>query len=420
MNPRFIVYSHNLVIGNDQLITRKFIVLKDNAGLHFTDFHRYVLPVRVRNISDDGNNRFDFVTKFLNYIYFYKNIPCLTEVRAADVEEYLNRYGRGELPDKRDGRTKNTVNTCISSIMDFMERFIEENKGRCRIKKENLYKYVPVRDKTGRTHNKKMPAFDILYVNKPKEILRDIPNEAFHMLFDHISTHHTELLGLVSLSAFAGLRPSEACNVRRVDSPLGPGIVFHKYENTVEKVVIDLRREVCLRSDLKPTGKIKKERRAVVPYIFTDAFVSSYNRYMKYMDGKKYEAEYGAFSVNKQGRAITYDSYYQKFTKIIRDEMIPLYRDSDNPETALYGQMLMEHSISPHIFRHWYTVQLVLSGVSEVGELMSARGDTSPESCLTYLQNKGELMKKYQKVNNRMFDYLIWYGEKKKEEGKDV
>ena len=386
MNPRFIVYSHNLVIGNDQLITRKFIVLKDNAGLHFTDFHRYVLPVKVRNISDDGNNRFDFVTKFLNYIYFYKNIPCLTEVRAADVEEYLNRYGRGELPDK----------------------------------KEDLYKYVPVRDKTGRTHNKKMPAFDILYVNKPKEILRDIPNEAFHMLFDHISTHHTELLGLVSLSAFAGLRPSEACNVRRVDSPLGPGIVFHKYENTVEKVVIDLRREVCLRSDLKPTGKIKKERRAVVPYIFTDAFVSSYNRYMKYMDGKKYEAEYGAFSVNRQGRAITYDSYYQKFTKIIRDEMIPLYRDSDNPETALYGQMLMEHSISPHIFRHWYTVQLVLSGVSEVGELMSARGDTSPESCLTYLQNKGELMKKYQKVNNRMFDYLMWYGEKKKEEGKDV
>ena len=72
----------------------------------------------------------------------------------------------------------------------------------------------------------------------------------------------------------------------------------------------------------------------------------------------------------------------------------------------------MENNLSPHVFRHWYTVQLVLSGIDNVGELMGARGDTSPESSLTYLQNKGDLEKQYRKVNNGMFNYLSWAAKK--------
>ena len=72
--------------------------------------------------------------------------------------------------------------------------------------------------------------------------------------------------------------------------------------------------------------------------------------------------------------------YYQRFRKIIREEMIPIFLKSDDPEVVFFGQLLQENNISPHIFRHWYTTQLVLSGVNEVSELMSARGDNSPES----------------------------------------
>ena len=63
---------------------------------------------------------------------------------------------------------------------------------------------------------------------------------------------------VVALGAFVGLRPSEACNVRREDSPLGPGILFHQSDGQVFKIEIDLRKEIPLRSDLKPTGRIKK------------------------------------------------------------------------------------------------------------------------------------------------------------------
>ncbi|MBM9833664.1 site-specific integrase, partial [Enterococcus faecalis] len=101
----------------------------------------------------------------------------------------------------------------------------------------------------------KEPNFEI-YVddsNTEQVIFRDMPNSAFEMLFAHIAKQHTDLLMVVALGAFVGLRPSEACNVRREDSPLGPGIIFHQAEGETFKVEIDLRKEIPLRSDLKPT-----------------------------------------------------------------------------------------------------------------------------------------------------------------------
>lgn len=138
---------------------------------------------------------------------------------------------------------------------------------------------------------------------------------------------------------------------------------------------------------------------------------------MAYMENKPYEADYGAFSVNGQGRAITYDSYYNKFREIIKEEMIPIYLNSNDDELVLYGQTLMEHSLSPHVFRHWFTVQLVLSGINEPGILMAFRGDTSPESALTYINNKGELEKQFSKITNETFDYTLWAAKKKHNEG---
>ena len=92
--------------------------------------------------------------------------------------------------------------------------------------------------------------------------------------------------------------------------------------------------------------------------------------------------------------------------------MIPIFLKSDDPEVVFFGQLLQENNISPNIFRHWYTTQLVLSGVNEVSELMSARGDNSPESAWVYLQNKGEIAKQYGQVNNGVFEYMNWQAEK--------
>lgn len=415
---RFSVYKHRFVIKTNLLVTRQFIVLKDDDGtIRFTNFHKYTKsPVnKVKKYSNDGNSRFQFVVQFLNFAFFEAQIASLNDLTAQIVSEFLTRYGTGTLRGDNENttRTEDTVKRCVRTILDFLENFLADPHCNCTFKRDDLFKYVSKRDKHGRLIEVRVPVFDICYISHPKEIYRDIPNKAFNILFNHIAVCHTELLGLVMNSAFAGLRPSSSCNVRRADSPLGPGILFHIVDGELIKIEIDLRKELNLRSDLLPVGKIKKERMQQVPDIFLNAYKDAYDLYIKYLEGKKYEKDYAPFTINKQGRAITYDSYAQRFRKIVKEELIPIFLASDDPEVAMYGRILMENNLSPHVFRHWFTVQLVLSGISDPGTLMYWRGDTNPESALTYLQNKGELEKQYRLVNNEIFDFMLWSAGKK-------
>ena len=215
---------------------------------------------------------------------------------------------------------------------------------------------------------------------------------------------------LVAFSAFAGRRPSESCNGRRLDSKLGPGLRFVVVDGEVVDIIIDLKRELNLRSDLQKVGLIKKEREQRLYPLFLKAFYECYQIYMEYMENRTYEAEYGALSVNKQGRAMTYNSFYGKFKKAVQDT-IPLLLASNDPEVVNYGHLLQENSLGPHILRHWFSVRLTLLG-EDVSGLMYWRGDRSPESALTYLQNKSDLERQFTKVNNEMFDYHMWYSKK--------
>ena len=302
-------------------------------------------------------------------------------------------YGLGQLPEDRKNRKKSTVEKCVNAVLDFLTLYLNERKGKANLKPEDLYSINTFTNRRGRVIKRKELNFEIFVddSNAQKSIFRDMPNSAFEMLFAHIAQYHKDLLMVVAL---------------------GAGILFHQSDNQVFKIEIDLRKEMPLRSDLKPTGRIKKERLQAVPYIFLEVFLDTYNDYMSYLEGKRYEKDFGPLNLNKQGKALSYDVYYQRFRKIIREEMIPIFLKSDDPEVVFFGQLLQENNISPHIFRHWYTTQLVLSGVNEVSELMSARGDNSPESAWVYLQNKGEIAKQYGQVNNGVFDYMNWQAEK--------
>lgn len=71
-----------------------------------------------------------------------------------------------------------------------------------------------------------------------------------------------------------------------------------------------------------------------------------------------------------------------------------------------YAHDLQVVNISPHIFRHWFSVKLTLYGETVAG-LQNWRGDKNPNSALTYLQNRGELEKQHQIVNDEIFEFMI-------------
>lgn len=88
------------------------------------------------------------------------------------------------------------------------------------------------------------------------------------------------------------------------------------------------------------------------------------------------------------------------------EELVPIMLKQNNVELQEYGQLLLEHNISPHIFRHWFSVRLALYGV-EPAQLQTYRGDKSIESSLLYLSNKSELSKKYKSVNDIFFNSMM-------------
>ena len=78
----------------------------------------------------------------------------------------------------------------------------------------------------------------------------------------------------------------------------------------------------------------------------------------------------------------------------------------EDAECRLYGQLLYENSLGPHSLRHWFSVSLVLMG-EDVAQLQYWRGDTSPESAILYLQNKGDLMRELSAANESFAELLL-------------
>ncbi|RGG66651.1 site-specific integrase [Eubacterium sp. AF17-7] len=416
----FAIYNHKLVIGKNRLITRNFIVIKDKSGdiVCFTRLHNYVHSKRTnsaKSIADNGNNRTVFVVQFLNYIFFERyydyGITKLIDITLEMIQDFFYTYGSEN--DSGVGRSRSTVNKCADSVIDFLLEFITKNKEHCVLEKENLVKDGYYYTKRGIKKYQTIPKVELIYSETPKVILRDMPDSVFKMILSYAASYYKDILMLIASSAFAGIRPSEACNVRQEISPLGPGIYISTSNGNAREIKIDLKKEYVLRSDLINVGGIKKEREQKVYPRFINAFMQCYRIYKEYMTNLKFEKEYMPLNVNRNGKAMTYATYLQKFRNMIK-ELIPIMLNSDNEEVQEYAHILLEHNISPHIFRHWFSVRLTLYGES-VATLMYWRGDKSPESAITYLQNKSELSKRFQKINDEafalMFDYMDKGGE---------
>ena len=88
---KFICYKHSLILGDNNIVTKQLIALKhDDGTLQFTHFHRYVKSAaKIKSILDDGNKRFSYVVKFLNYIFGTVGVNNLDQLTFEMVKEFL-------------------------------------------------------------------------------------------------------------------------------------------------------------------------------------------------------------------------------------------------------------------------------------------------------------------------------------------
>lgn len=410
-NLRYSLYTHRFIYKDDRLITKCLIVLTYNGTIvGWTDIDRYIsTDHRLANYSTADIKRFRSVIKLLNYVFFDRySINSLNDMTEEMCKAFINDYSLCALPDDAPNttRSKVVIDKCISHIISFVQLYKLHNES-AKICPEKMYEKKRYFDKRkGRFAEKLIPAFQVSYLTKPVPLLRDMPLRAFEILLQTVIDRHTDILAPVALSAFGGLRPSEALNIRRADSRLGPGYVLQEANGEVINIIFDLQYERPLRSDLISVGSIKKERMQKVHPMFIKPLATCLTIFMKHMEHRKYEADYGPLTVNRWGKAMTYKTYHDRFQAAIIDATSEMLT-SDDIDTVFFAQQVLIKNVGPHILRHYFSVMLTIHGAT-VNELMYYRGDKSPESAMTYLQNKGELLKKYRMVNEKAFDFISW------------
>ena len=414
---RYAVYSYDAALPDGTAYTRSFIVVKNRYGViirftRFQDFAGVYEKGTVLPISSDPRKKLHCICRMLNFIliehggdYGIRHVFGITRPMLVD---FFENYAVTE-KDDQGHRQKETVERCIGAVTRFMAGLCWKYGGYMRVTREELYRQEIIIERRGGRKIRLVPDFHIRNIPEMKDTFRDLPTRAFEMLIPLAFRYAPDIAFAMCLQAFAGLRAGEALNVRRADSPLGPGIVFTEMGGAVRSVEIDLRKVLVLRSDKLETGRIKKPRRQHVYPPFLGAFCTAYGLHMEYLEGRAYEKEYSPMFINSRGMALNYDSYRRKFSALAERYFRPSLLVDPDPELRIYGQMLCEHHLTPHCLRHWFTVQLVLRGENIAG-IQYWRGDRNPQSAFEYLQNKGDLVRELRAADEHLAGLLMRTG----------
>jgi len=411
---RYALYERRLIRDGTIAYSRSFIVLKNQYGVivHFSNFHRYVArygDAVYRPLASDAREKLLYVCEMLNYVLVDRHditgAGHVFQIKREMLEAFFRDYALIPLSNG-NYRSRQSIEKCVSSVTMFFRRLCLEHGDYMAVSIDQLFVEKPVRGTRGKIVNKLVPDFQVRGIPENKSILRDIPTEAFAILLNQAFKHMPEIAFAICVQAFAGLRPGEAMSVRQEISPIKPGMTVSMIGGMIKSAEIDLSREYALRSDGVVCGRIKRERRQKVHPAFLQAFAVAYERHKAYLKSTGFEPAYCPMFVNRSGKAMTYAAYRGRFKKLVENHLRPALLDHVDAECRLYGLLLCEKPLGLHSLRPWSTVALVLMG-EDVAQLQYWRGDASPESALSYLQNKGELVRALNAANNNFAELLI-------------
>jgi len=416
---RYGLYRHRLIAPNGEVYTRHFIVVKNRFALivHFTRLHNYVGVYDGKVFAplvSDAETKLRYVCMMLNYVlidhYSDYRIDHVFKISREALECFFRDYAQKPLPDG-SYRGKQSIEKCVHAVTMFFRKLRRKFGTAVVLAESDLVTEAAVYGKHGKPRKQKRPTFQVKGFNSHKPIFRELPSKAFQMLLNLAFRYAPDIAFAICLQAFAGLRAGEAMNVRQEGSPLGNGFIITRFESKPMKMEIDLTKELPLRSDGVVCGKIKKERRQYVYPPFMYAFHTAYERHKIYLAGQKFEADYCPMFINSKGLAMTYNDYYRRFSSLVNNHLRPALLESDDNECRIYGQLLCENTLGLHALRHWFSVQLVLYG-EDIAQIQYWRGDTTPESALLYLQNKGDLVRELDSTGGLLAELLINNGGK--------
>ncbi|GHU87236.1 hypothetical protein FACS1894202_01130 [Clostridia bacterium] len=414
---RYGLYFRKQTAPDGSTYAKPVIVLRNDYGdiVRFTRLHQFADSSADKPfvpLSSGGKERLYHVCSMLNWIIVEQYECFHIDNVLATTKEALNKFFQNyatAADDSGNIRTQVTVEKCMNNVTEFFRKLKQCYGKDVALNTGDLYIEQTVYGKNGRRLIKRVPSFQARGVVKQNSVFRELPTKAFKILLSLAFRYAPDIAFALCLQAFAGLRAGEALNVRQEISPLGGCIIFTRIGSFVRKIEIDLTREFQLRSDGTVVGGIKKPRIQCVYPPFIQAFTAAYEQHKIWLSTRRFEAEYAPMFINNKGLAMTYKDYTYRFKQLIERHFRPALLDSSDEELRVYGQLLYENSLGLHSLRHWFSVQLVLHG-EDIAQVQFWRGDKSPESAFTYLQNKGDLVRELETSSEFLTEILMREG----------
>lgn len=413
----FSVHEHKLIDEQNHLTTYRAIVLKNMSGLveRYTGLELLACEYtgRVPRANARRKSELMYISNALNFIFDNNDILCVTDITIDMILGYIRAYVK---TPKAEGtqlyRSKQSVKKCTYCVCHFFAnlttvcdmKYTPEDLLQEQFSKRNT--------KTHRIDRTYVPILKVQAENGRKQkLLRDIPEKAAWRLVELALAHDPMIAFAIVCQILAGLRASEAMNLRQETSPLSntPGITVRKIGSAATGIELDLTQEFVLRSDLVSVGGIKKERTVDIYKEFQEIFLYYYNIHLRILQKHKIEADFMPMFVNNRGKAMTYATYAQRVGDLVEKYLVDELLQTDDVHCLAFAQQFATHSFGPHAFRHLFTCKLLLEGLDR-DNIMYYRGDTSPESATVYLQNKAALLDPLHSMHEQALDALSKLG----------
>ena len=375
---RYGVYTFRTATRDGTVYARSFLVIRNGYGVivRFTRLQDYAGFKNYKPITSNAEKKLYYVCGMLNYVLVDHGrrfgIRHVFGITAEMLQEYFDFYASAA---KADGvyRSRDSILKCIGAVTAFMANLVWKFGGHMKLSRQDLYRDEIAYDRNGRRYHRAVPLFQAVGMPVRRRIFRDIPYKVFEILIPMAFRYSRDIAFGLCLQAFAGLRAGEVLSVRQECSPLGKGITFTEIGGRVVKAVIDVEQEVLIRDDDVEVSMIKKERLQGVYPAFLKAFCKAYEIHKEYLSGRTFDRDYCPMFINRNGEAMTYESYRIRFHDLVNNHLRPYLIQSADPELRLYGQLLYENQLGTHALRHWFTVQPGAATAARTARLSTCR-----------------------------------------------
>lgn len=397
-NIRFCA-KHFPVLDYDNIYEATLIVLEEvNSGkvVEITGYNRFF--VKNPMLNNEISTRWSyakFITMFLNYIFFdredikrdvekntIKNLDKIENLTVDDGNKFLDDYKNGEVGSKYKKQRATIIKAEIKLTTFYY--FLAGTYEMKNIKKSQFsFKTPKVIYSEGRNKEKKIlkSLFSIIYPEigeRPR-----LENLSLFALSEFLSlaVDHKPMIALaIGMQAFMGLRTGEACNASYYN--IKATYMF----DTLKGFSVNLKQKPILRGDGVNVGNIKTPGIAYVHPAFITYFELLYEHHRTYIkDVFKKENKYGAIFMNRDGAALTHESYESQFNELV-ELLIDRLNSTGNAMAIEEAKMMLEYKFTTHTLRYFFTNFVAMLPSTNIFELANLRRDRSLKSAFDYIR----------------------------------